>query len=387
MTVSVDNKAIKIPEQHYVGFNKREDDEIPLGFMTPDGTDAAAIKRKKTVDDWAARSYYGSKDVKLPAQEFVNKPLSGFKFGSSVRHGGGWGQGNVKWRIEDPRGFELEISSPNLQQIMEISTIEKGEILEKCVWGRLGSENILIPVSSDVYQTALANTARLNSSASLSDLEIGYHIVLQNGIEGRYMGAFYEIEHSTLTVKQGSKKKHFIQVTTDGKISYSTMASLKLSAITAGEKLTIDEAERLINRSYEDGTADSGYSNTRVSHKPIKDITYFVQPGDPKDKSTYDDLLLVTDPVTGQVGYVATYYFQYGHYNEVDAMVIDLPLLLSTGEIKTFTVVDSNRYNSWHSSYTKHLQFKVTHKDPTLVWQTVGYTAKTGSGDTIRVIL
>lgn len=386
MTVSTDNKAIKIPEQHYVGFNKRAEDDIPLGFMTPDGEDAAAIKRKATVDDWAKRNYYGSKDIKLPAATYQNKPLSGFKFGSSVRHGGGWGQGNVKWRIEDPRGFELEISSPNLQQIMEISTIEKGEILEKCVWGRLGSENILIPISSEVYQTALTNTARLNSSASLKDLEIGYNIVLQNGIEGRYLGAHYEIEHSNLEVKQGSKKKHFIETTTDkGMIKYETISTLKPSSISEGPKLSVEDAERLINDTLANGKADKGYRNWRVTCKPMKDLQYFVRPGSPSDKTSFENVLLVQNPHDAtRFGFVSTYYFEHNYYrNEVQATQIDLNKLLTENSLATFTQMEGS---SWHR-YERTATFSVDPTDTGLAWQTVGYTIRVGSGDTIEVIL
>src|SRR4051812_1534070 len=130
MSISGDNKSIKIPAQHYVGFSKRGDDEILLGFMTVEGTDSAAQKRKATVDSWAS----GSGKNRIPAQVFENKLLSGFKMGKSIRHGYGWGQGTVKWRVEVPRGFELEISSPNFASLIACSTIENGEILEKCIW-------------------------------------------------------------------------------------------------------------------------------------------------------------------------------------------------------------------------------------------------------------
>ena len=44
---------ITIPEQMYLGMLWREN-EVPLGFLTPDGTDSAAIKRKQTVDNWVS---------------------------------------------------------------------------------------------------------------------------------------------------------------------------------------------------------------------------------------------------------------------------------------------------------------------------------------------
>ena len=51
----MDNKSIKFPDKHYVGFQSRPSvDEVPLGFMTPFGTDKAFEQRKSTVDTWAA---------------------------------------------------------------------------------------------------------------------------------------------------------------------------------------------------------------------------------------------------------------------------------------------------------------------------------------------
>lgn len=202
MSLTGDNKEIKIPLTHYVGFQARHHDDVPLGFMTPDGTDSASTKRKATVDSWSKQGghiwnpttrSYDRKDP-LPSVSYENKPLSGFKMGREIRRNSGWGQGNVKWRIEDPRGFELEISSPNFAQIILCTTIENGEILEECVWGRLGAENILLPISSEVYKAAVINSERMAKKVSLKDLKPGHKVVLQNGEEGIFLGSFFTLD-------------------------------------------------------------------------------------------------------------------------------------------------------------------------------------------------
>ena len=43
---------VKIPAKHYVGMVKRQHDDLPLGFITPWGEDAAAQKRIATVNNW-----------------------------------------------------------------------------------------------------------------------------------------------------------------------------------------------------------------------------------------------------------------------------------------------------------------------------------------------
>ena len=254
------NTSIKFPEKHYVGFQARPThDELPLGFMTPFGTDKAFDKRKSTVDSWASSGGYYGQNVaqnKLPAQTYDNKPLIGFKMGRSVRHGYGWGQGNVKWRIEDPRGFELEITSPNFAQIISFCTIQEGEILEECIWARMGNENVLVPVNSDVYENAIKNTERMSKSASLKDLKIGDSVVMHNGDQGIYYGAMFVTSRKSAVYNSsnnanelfcGDKKRHvFLMQGADGLESrkyFKAMGSPKLSQVFEGKAMTPQEAE------------------------------------------------------------------------------------------------------------------------------------------------
>jgi hypothetical protein len=228
--------------------------------MTPHGTDKAFEKRKSTVDGWASKT--------KEAQTYDNTPMIGFKMGRSVRHGYGWGQGNVKWRIEDPRGFELEISSPNFAQIISFCTLEKGEILEECIWARLGNENILVPVDSDVYRNAARNTERISKSASMKDIKRGDTAILQNGDEGIYYGAFYVTSYEKYgngLTKQASttgKKRHVFLMQTPGRDGISShkffkaTSSAKLSELFSGEKeLTHEEAEAEVNRQIKEGVS------------------------------------------------------------------------------------------------------------------------------------
>jgi hypothetical protein len=334
--MSVNDKSIKFPTHHYVGFQSRPShDSVPLGFMTPEGTDAAAKKRKATVDNWAASGgYYGRNEAtdKLPAQVFENKPLTGFKLGRNVSHGYGWGQGNVKWRIEDPRGFELEITSPNLAQLMGFCTLEQGEIQEQCIWARLGAENILVPVNSDVYANTVRNTERMSKKASLKDIGIGDTAILHNGDEGIYYGAFYIVSTTTdkddtdsdhygeyayagRVIAKSDKKRHvFLMQTpkedgTSSKQFFKAISSPKLSELFEAEKkLTHVEAEIEVNRLISEGvqlsesTNDYGRSPKAVSINQLSsaDFTRSVE------TTTLDDI--VTEAVaTGVTGYMLNY--------------------------------------------------------------------------------
>ena len=100
-------------------------------------------------------------------------PLEGFEVAKSVRRSGWSGSGNVVWRVADPRGFELEISSDNFARVIDCTTIENGKILGKCLWGRDGGKNILLPELSEPYQEAVKLTVKTNTKISLKDVQIG----------------------------------------------------------------------------------------------------------------------------------------------------------------------------------------------------------------------
>lgn len=331
-----DNKSIKFPKQHYVGFQARPSvDDLPLAFMTPEGTDKAAMKRKATVDTWAAGSgYYGSNQAKekLPAQVFDNVPLIGFKMGRNVSHGYGWGKGDVKWRIADPRGFELEISSPNFAQILGFCTLEKGEIQEECVWARLGNENILVPVNSDVYDNTVRNTERMSKKASMRDIKIGDHAVMHNGEEGVYYGAMYVVStkneygqhynysssrESTKVLGSTGKKRHVFlmqQPESDGVSSrkfFKAIGSPKVSEkFDALETWTLEESETKINQMIADGMSISEGSTGYASEEAVslKDLTV-------EDFSTVIEPVSIQAAVDWCKANSTEYNAGYGHRN------------------------------------------------------------------------
>lgn len=398
MTVSSDNKAIKIPSNHYVGFSKRGEEEIPLGFMTPDGTDAAAVKRKATVDAWAKPGHYGTVKA-IPSKSFENKPMTGFKMGRSVKHGGGWGQGNVKWRIEDPRGFELEISSPNFAQIIGVSTLENGEILEKCVWGRLGADNILIPVSSDVYKAAEANTERLNKSASLKDLKPGYRCIMQNGDEGTYLGSHYcVILDDTARVKCEDKKRQFYGTQDEqGKwIVLNAVTTLKLSEIFEGDELDVARCESILNTAI---TSDArvhvngyktivGISNKRVPDGdflykfiPYADLAEIKKLGTDSYSKRSKHTVVVQDP-GGAWGTLNEPY--HGHHtkpanpNEMDIYLFQKD---SYDAGRKFAHVTRQRAGySYYGGGHENVTLKVDITDPTLKWYLIQVSFDTTTG-------
>lgn len=251
--------SIKIPEKHYLGMIKREGDELPLGFLTPWGTDAAAKKRMQTVDNWANHSYRAQ--VAIPSQIVNNVPLAGFKLADTIRRYAEWGRGNVVWRIEDPRGFELEITNNNLMQIMISTAIVNGEICSPCIWAREGADNILVPVDSQLYINATANTARQSKKVKASEIKPGYIVQLQNGTIGKYLGAYFEVlainrYEKTIQPSVGSTKKHFV-LAKQGATSFIendenqivAIATFKVAEILERNEESVEVVEAIIENS------------------------------------------------------------------------------------------------------------------------------------------
>lgn len=227
---------VTIPETHYIGIKLKrhdiEEGDLPLGFMTPEGDNAQAKKRKGTVNDWihcghshsqwidndkldqflidnptaSARrprglpnTAYGAKTtdtlVEIPFEEGVdfniienspNTPRKGFRITKSVARCG-WNGGNKLVRIEDPRGFELEISVANLVKVMSMSTFIDGVCQTECVWGRDGANNTLLPVNSEPYKEAFDNTVAKNKKTiSLRELKFGDMVKIKASTYGGY---------------------------------------------------------------------------------------------------------------------------------------------------------------------------------------------------------
>lgn len=245
--------SIKLFDQGYLGTRLGlEDDPLPLGRIVPYGSDALSKRKMATVDDWSPTDN--------PPITFNNSPLYGFKLAKStsdyVMH-----ENTVL--IEDPRGFEMEISILNFSQIVKQGIIVRGEIKSECVWAIEGSVLILLTTDSDLYKTAKENTDRFAASVNTRTVKPGNRILLQNGKVATYFGQVYRVDKESRTVfdtndanynwrsrvTKGSqenyfdiakKKKHFLMYD-DGK--YELLSVLKTSSILDNSVLSSAEVQ------------------------------------------------------------------------------------------------------------------------------------------------
>ncbi len=311
--------AIIVPARIYVGYQERKEStgDIRLGFATYIEKNAAFEKRKETITNWSEnhRRMWNDELKKyeivnpLEASTFDNMAMLGFTVAQSVRRYG-WGSGNVLWRIEDPRGFELEISSANMASVLDCATIVKGVIQTPCVWGWNkvgGSRVVLLPVDSEPYKEAIEDTKRTNSSVSLRDVKLGDVVELKNGFKGKYLGSHYWVHSRYGEVYDfnqysrrwdSSEKKTYFFSNSETEQLFM-MASPKVSSIleACDTALTIDQAADVINEMLmkqcpqQFATSEYGKHVIFVSPTIIGKHEYVAQ----LDSMTYDEFLALVE--------------------------------------------------------------------------------------------
>lgn len=249
--------SLKLFDKGYLGTRPgKPDDPLPIGYLVPFGTDSATKRKIALVDDWVMEEQ--------PAIVIDNTPSYGFKLSKSTR------LGNVNdntVNIEDPRGFDLEISMANFVIIVSNSLIVNGEIKNECVWAVDGSAIVLLTTDSDRYKQARENTDRFAASVNTRTVKPGNKILLQNGKIATYYGQVYTVEKESTTqfddnttthygwrnsrptkctvrhyIETSKKKKHFLVYEGDEN-KYELLSTLKTSSILDDKTLSSAEVQ------------------------------------------------------------------------------------------------------------------------------------------------
>lgn len=303
--------AIVVPEKMYIGYQDRDwegDESTKLGFATYIEDNKAFEKRKDTIDHWSQP--YTMEDIKkgdddwdperahwnrqqrqvqqpdLESESIDNDSRSGFKLSREVRRSSGWGGGNVLWRIEDPRGFELEISSANMASILDCVTMVNGEIQTPCRWGWNkvgGSRVVLLPEDSEPYKEALKDTEIHNSSVKWKDVNIGDEVKLKNGTVGTYLGHhhyvstvwcdFSDREHHNQTSKywqKSSRRTHFFKISETNEVYIIGSPKVAIISTPIDIPMTPAQGAKVINQSLQKYAAirSASYSNDIIFVSP-----------------------------------------------------------------------------------------------------------------------
>lgn len=174
--------------------------KINVGFQNRSGTytgklayiiyfDEKGKLRKET-------SWNGWRDEKIPNEIYNNEPTSGFvlnKKVGGVEESWGWDPRKTYTRVYDPRGFEFEITIPNLLWILENCNCIKGKGLEgEFVYGWDGKELLLIPTNSPDYQEIAKYNSVVHNNTSIrsKDLVVGATYLTKDNSKSIYVGKF-----------------------------------------------------------------------------------------------------------------------------------------------------------------------------------------------------
>jgi len=198
---------IYVPERIKVGYQNRK------GTYT--GRLAYVIYYDQTGKLRKEKSWQSWRHKDIEPDEFENVPMAGLVLNKKA--GGGqshWNTRQTYCRVHDPRGFEIEITVPNLLWILENTDCTRGKGLEgEFVYGWDGTELLLVPTTSPDYKEIKEASAILNTGTWLKgkDLTPGAVYLTNKNERLIYLGRFEFYPYSRWEMKsEGSKgKRHF----------------------------------------------------------------------------------------------------------------------------------------------------------------------------------
>lgn len=138
-------------------------------------------------------SWDGWRHKEIEPNDYNNEPMSGFVLNKKAGgYSTGWNHRNTYVRVYDPRGFEFEISVPNLLFILENTNSIKGKGLEgEFVYGWDGKDLVLIPCNSPDYKSISELTEKMKANNYVGkDMIIGATYLTKDNEEVVYMGRY-----------------------------------------------------------------------------------------------------------------------------------------------------------------------------------------------------
>lgn len=220
------------PSKFIVERNIYNSDQV-LGVMIPfesqKAKDILSSKRKTS----------GS----LKALELDNTLTTGY---SLVNQSGSYYSGSDYWHLMHPLGFEVQVKSPNIFDIIQNCTISKGVIQDKLIWCRLGSVNYLTYENSPVHTRCLIQDV-VAPKIKLTDIKFGNNITLSNGRTGYYLGSAHVLNNWDMSFSREYFLAHKNPKTTDAKDntistfnpSHTTTRVIKINSPDVIDKKTI----------------------------------------------------------------------------------------------------------------------------------------------------
>lgn len=175
-----------IPQKIKVGYQNRSDTYTGKLAYVIYYDNKGKLRKESSWENW--------RDKKIDADEFDNTPIDGFVLNKKVGgYKSDWNFRQAYVRVYDPRGFEFEITVPNLIYILENTSSIKGKGLEgEFVYAWDGTDLVLLPSSAPDYieLTALNEKRFSGKKIGAKDLKIGATYLSDANTEWVYMGRY-----------------------------------------------------------------------------------------------------------------------------------------------------------------------------------------------------
>lgn len=167
---------IYMPDKIVVGYNERRDTESGyLAYVTSYDKNGK-LRKEKSWQNWRNKN--------IEPGLFDNVPTEGFSLGNSVGgYGYGWNMRKEYCRVQDPRGFDIEISTGNLLYILRyVASMPGKRLIGKMVYCWDGADLLLVPEDSDEYKeiSKFNNIIKSKQTIKAKDLVVG-SVYMYNG--------------------------------------------------------------------------------------------------------------------------------------------------------------------------------------------------------------
>lgn len=165
--------------------------------------------------------------------ELENVPTEGFVLNKKAGgYSSGWNHRSTYCRVYDPRGFEFEITIPNLLFILQECNAMKGKGLEgEFVYSWDGKDLVLLPTSSEDYRASDIYTKAQQGKVSIKELEVGLTYKHKSMVDYVYLGRFNYFDNNKDYKKEfdgfSCKKAHvFYNITNPSKNEFIALTAL-----------------------------------------------------------------------------------------------------------------------------------------------------------------
>lgn len=341
------------------GYKDLDTENPVLSFMTPNTDDASYQKRLVTLKSWCTISgpyNYVTRQYDAVVQntnnlhELSNEPISGFRIMNATSR---YSTDNKFFRLIDPRGYVLEISTGNLEVILQTSDIQKGGyISEPCVWGRQGNNNILVAVSSEAYSKSVKFAE--TQTSNIKDIAVKDIVKFKDGTEYTYLGEYFSVNTDRTNTGSGGNARHNQKLEKSAKYyafkrenTISLFKKLKPCAVIGQNDIEISNFYK--KETNQHITSASGeYSKTihyifKVGTK-INKMNFVIDMTEINTESSTDDIVYAVNVETSQI--IRTYMSRFRN-NELESYSnVEYNVLNPT----EYNIINPTGYSSFSSA-------------------------------------